>query len=111
MNKCSYLGAFFMDFENNDYLFNSLSILFKIFADPTRLKIIKLLCNNEDLCVLDIANKLQQTQSNISHQLSILKNNNVVKFIRSKKNILYSLSDDHISQIFKIGLEHIMEKI
>ena len=51
--------------------------LFKIFGDPTRVRIIFVLFHQEE-CVRDIAQKLEMTQSAISHQLRILKQSRLV---------------------------------
>lgn len=88
--------------------FNDLSVLFKMFADPTRLKILSLLFK-EEMCVCDISTLLDMTQSAVSHQLSVLRQNRLIKYRRSGKNIYYSLDDEHIQLIFDAGLAHILE--
>ena len=88
--------------------FDDLSNIFKMFADPTRLKILSMLFQHE-LCVCDISALLDMTQSAVSHQLSVLRQNRIIKSRRSGKNIYYSLDDAHIEAIYKIGLEHIEE--
>ena len=85
-----------------------LAEFFKVFADSTRTKILYALMENE-LCVCDIANIVQTTQSAISHQLRILKQSKLVKFRRVGKVIYYSLDDSHIAEILKKGCEHIEE--
>ena len=82
--------------------------LFKGFADPTRVHILYLLAEGE-LCVSDIAEQVELSQSAISHQLRILKQMQLIKFRREGKNILYSLADDHVKTILKMGLEHVLE--
>ena len=82
--------------------------LFKGFADPTRVHILYLLAEPE-LCVSDIAEAVQISQSAISHQLRMLKQMHLIKFRREGKNILYSLADDHVRTILKMGLEHVLE--
>ena len=91
-----------------DGLIYDLAEFFKVFADSTRMKIIYALMENE-LCVCDIANIAQTTQSAISHQLRLLKQAKLVKFRKEGKVVYYSLDDDHISQIVKKGREHIEE--
>ena len=88
--------------------FNELSTLFKMFADPTRLKILSLLFK-EEMCVCDISTILSMTQSAVSHQLSVLRANRLIKYRRSGKNIYYSLDDEHIQMIYDAGLAHILE--
>ncbi|WP_298484128.1 helix-turn-helix transcriptional regulator [uncultured Ruminococcus sp.] len=82
--------------------------LFKIFGDLTRVRIIFVLFRHEE-CVRDIAQKLDMTQSAISHQLRILKQSRLVTSRREGKTIFYSLADSHISSIFGQALEHIQE--
>lgn len=85
-----------------------LAELFKVFGDTTRIKILYVLFENE-MCVCDLAQILNMTQSAISHQLRVLKQNRLVKFRREGKNIIYSLADDHVRSIINQGMEHIAE--
>ena len=85
-----------------------LADLFKVFGDPTRLRILYTLSEGE-LCVCDIADSLSMTQSAISHQLRILKQSRLVKFRREGKTIFYSLLDEHVHSILSQGMEHITE--
>ena len=82
--------------------------LFKGFADPTRVHILTLLQQREELCVTDIAEAVELSQSAISHQLRILKQMHLIKFRREGKNIWYSLADDHVKTILQMGLEHVL---
>ncbi|MGN0998808.1 MAG: ArsR/SmtB family transcription factor [Faecousia sp.] len=82
--------------------------LFKAFGDPTRVQILSHLQQRE-MCVGDIAEAVELSQSAISHQLRILKQMHLIKFRRDGKNILYSLADDHVRTILQMGLEHVME--
>lgn len=85
-----------------------LAEFFKVFGDPTRLKImLALLCS--EMCVYDIANLLGMTQSAISHQLRVLKQMDLVKNRREGKVIYYSPADSHIVSILSQGLDHIEE--
>ena len=85
-----------------------LSEFFKVFADSTRIKILFVLRDGEQ-CVNDIAAALEMSQSSISHQLRVLKQNRLVKFRRDGKTIYYSLADAHVVNILSQGLEHIEE--
>ena len=82
--------------------------LFKAFGDATRVHIMSLLLGQE-LCVGDIAEAVELSQSAISHQLRILKQIHLIKYRRVGKNILYSLADDHVRTILEMGLEHVQE--
>ena len=88
----------------------SIADLFKGFADPTRVHILSLL-QEQELCVTEIAEAVELSQSAISHQLRILKQMHLIKFRRDGKNIWYSLADDHVRTILKMGLEHVAHVI
>ncbi|WP_407414429.1 ArsR/SmtB family transcription factor [Methanobrevibacter sp.] len=88
--------------------YSELSEFFKIFGNPTRLKILSLLAI-EDLCVCDICKALDLNQTTVSNQLRILRANNIVKYQKEGKMARYSLTDLHIEMIYKVGLEHILE--
>lgn len=85
-----------------------LAELFKVFGDSTRIRILYVLFESE-MCVCDIAQVLGMTQSAISHQLRVLKQNQLVKFRREGKTIFYSLADDHVTTIINQGMDHIKE--
>ena len=85
-----------------------LAELFKVFGDSTRIKILYVLFESE-LCVCDIAQLLGMTQSAVSHQLRILKQNKLVKSRREGKSVFYSLADGHVRTIIAQGREHIEE--
>ena len=85
-----------------------LAELFKVFADSTRMKIIYALLE-EELCVCDIANELNMSQSAISHQLRTLKTAKLVKNRKEGKIVYYSLDDEHVKHIFDQGLIHVTE--
>ncbi len=93
----------------NQKEFEELAELFKIFGTPTRLQIMYALVDKEK-CVYDIAEEIGMSQSAISHQLSILKQNRLVKNRREGKTIYYSLLDSHVLTIIDQGLEHIREE-
>ena len=82
--------------------------LFKGFADTTRVRILYELTRGE-LCVTEIAQGVELTQSAVSHQLRLLKQMGLIRFRREGKNILYSLADDHVKTILEMGLEHVLE--
>lgn len=89
-------------------LLYDLAELYKIFGDSTRIKILYVLFESE-MCVCDIAQLLNMTQSAISHQLRILKQSQLVKNRRDGKTVFYSLADGHVRTILDQGMEHIIE--
>lgn len=97
-------------FKEKEDLINFLSQIFKAISDPTRIKIIYVLMKGP-LCVSDISLLLDMSQSSISHQLSLLKNQNLIKVKRLGRRAYYSLDDEHVVSLFKDGLEHAKHKI
>ena len=83
-----------------------LAELFKVFGDSTRIRILFVLFE-EEVSVGDLARILNMTQSAISHQLRILKQNKLVKSRRDGKSVFYSLADDHVRTIIGQGMDHI----
>lgn len=93
--------------DNTDLL-TDLATFYKVFGDPTRLRILFALGVSE-LCVCDIAASLQMTHSAISHQLRILKQSRLVKTRKEGKSVYYRLHDPHVQKILAQGFEHIQE--
>ena len=100
----------FKDFELDYDTLYDLSEFFKEFGDSTRISIIAVLYKEGELCVCDIAAALHATQSAISHQLRILRSAGLVKPRRDGKTVYYTLDDEHVEQIYKVGLTHILHK-
>ena len=96
-----------MQIPDEDTLFD-LAELYKIFGDSSRVKILFSLLSRE-MSVNDIADELSMTQSAISHQLRILKTNRLVKYRREGKSLIYTLADEHVTQILQLGVEHLLE--
>lgn len=92
----------------DEELLYDLADLFKVFADTTRIKILYALMGH-NRCVADIAEIVGATQSAVSHQLRTLKQARLVKFQRDGKNVIYSLSDNHVYTMLAQGMTHICE--
>ena len=85
-----------------------LSDFFKLLGDATRLRIL-FAVDSAPMCVCDIADALGMTKSAVSHQLKVLRQSDLVRYRREGKNVIYSLSDDHVKDIIEKALEHINE--
>jgi ArsR family transcriptional regulator, lead/cadmium/zinc/bismuth-responsive transcriptional repressor len=90
-------------------LLGDLGELFKLFSDPTRLRILGALGGGE-LCVCDIGAVLGASQSAVSHQLALLRAARLVSYRREGKTVFYRLADDHVGSLLKVGLEHASER-
>ncbi|WP_235929902.1 ArsR/SmtB family transcription factor [Chengkuizengella marina] len=98
-------------FNGNDY--NELdketlfivSQTFKALSDPTRIRIIHLLTNQE-YSVNEISEKLGLLQSTVSHQLRFLKNLRLVKYRREGTTMYYSHDDEHVVDLLEQAIIH-----
>ena len=97
-----------VDGKDTEKTVNELAELFKIFGDPTRIRILYAMLDTER-CVNDIAGLLDMSQSSVSHQLRILKASKLVKSRREGKMVFYAPDDDHVRAILNMGMEHVRE--
>ncbi len=88
--------------------FESMTILFQMFSDRTRLKILQHLFEKE-CCVNELVEKLAMSQSAVSHQLASLKKTKLVSSYKVGRNVFYCLADDHIESIFQLAFDHVCE--
>ena len=93
----------------SEEIIQMLSETFKALSDPTRLKML-LALSQEELCGCDLVELLGVTKSAISHQLRILKNMRIVRYRREGKQIFYSLDDDHVKALINQSLSHVEEE-
>lgn len=92
----------------SDDVIYDLAVLFKMFGDPTRAKILECL-QIKQLYVGELAEILDMSISAISHQLRVLRSAKLVKGTKEGKEVKYSLDDDHIAKILECGLSHVNE--
>jgi len=81
------------------------SALLKALADPTRMRIL-LAMKQGELCVCDLSHLLRMSQSAISHQLRVLRDNRLVSWRREGRQVFYRLADRHVEEILEDALEH-----
>ncbi len=108
---CKYNRSIMDKLKNEmptDEVILSLSEVFKVFGDGTRIRILWVLFDRE-ACVYDIAESVGMTQSAVSHQLRVLKQARLVKKRRVGKNTFYSLDDEHVKRIIEQVMIHINE--
>lgn len=93
----------------DDDVLLDLADCFKLFSDSTRLKILYALMEAE-MCVCDISSVLGMSKSSVSHQLQVLKQSNLVKYRKAGRVVYYSLADEHVKTICRMGMEHVLEE-
>lgn len=87
----------------------SVALLFKVIADRNRAMICYALCQEEELCVCDLANIIDSSIATASHHLRTLHKQGIVKYRKDGKLVFYSLDDGHIRQLIQVALEHAKE--
>ncbi|MEK4385710.1 metalloregulator ArsR/SmtB family transcription factor [Solibacillus sp. FSL W7-1464] len=85
---------------------SSVAQLFKALADENRAKISFALCQDDELCVCDIANIIGSSVATASHHLRTLHKQGIVKYRKEGKLAFYSLDDDHIKQLITLALAY-----
>ena len=83
-----------------------LADLFSALSDPTRLRIISVLLDGE-MNVGEIAAQLGMTESAVSHQLRGLRQMRLVRARKNGRQVYYTLDDDHVAKLYRMGLEHV----
>ena len=103
-----YLCVCKMSSSDSDSPIAELADLFRLLGDATRLRIV-LACLNTPIAVNDIADKLNLSNSLVSHHLRLLRAARIVKADRQGKQVFYVAADQHISRVLTDMLEHIAE--
>lgn len=96
-----------LEMPDEERLF-SLANLFKIFSDPTRLRILYALAEGPK-CVADISEAAGVTQGATSHQLRSMKQEHLVDFVRDGKQVIYSLADDRVEDLLRQGEAYLQQ--
>ena len=83
-----------------------LAELFSALSDASRVRIISLLLEGE-MGVGRLAERLNMTESAISHQLRGLRQMHLVRARKAGRQVFYCLDDDHVARLFSLGLDHV----
>jgi ArsR family transcriptional regulator len=92
-----------------DWIVECLSRLFSSISDPTRIRIVYALTENERLNVTDLATYTGLSVSAISHQLRLLRDRALLQAQREGRSVYYSLADEHLRELFRTGVQHAYE--
>ncbi|MGF9711871.1 transcriptional regulator [Paenibacillus sp. JMULE4] len=91
--------------------FQDMAQIFKVLADHTRLKVAYALCDEDELCVCDVANIIGSTMATASHHLRLLRNMGIAKYRKEGKLVFYSLEDEQLKQMIRLAIEHQKEVV
>ena len=109
MKETPMQEEFDMEKELQQEVIQELAEFFKIFGDATRIRILQTLLEGERN-VGDLADVLEMSQSAVSHQLRVLRQNDLVKYRKEGKSVFYSLDDEHIRMVLEQGMTHLRHK-
>ena len=109
MKETPMQEEFDMEKELQQEFIQELEEFFKIFGDATRIRILQTLLEGERN-VGDLADVLEMSQSAVSHQLRVLRQNDLVKYRKEGKTVFYSLDDEHIRMVLEQGMTHLRHK-
>ena len=109
MKETPMQEEFDMEKELQQEFIQELVEFFKIFGDATRIRILQTLLEGERN-VGDLADVLEMSQSAVSHQLRVLRQNDLVKYRKEGKTVFYSLDDEHIRMVLEQGMTHLRHK-
>ncbi len=101
-----HCGLTAQDVIQKDAIADQLAQTYKALGNPTRVKMLMALAENE-LCVHDLAALMGMTHSAVSHQLQLLRNLHIVRYTKSGRHVFYKLDDDHIEDMLQLGLAHV----
>lgn len=94
---------------NEDVVYEATRI-FDALSDYTRFQILSALCA-KSRGVSELKDKCHVTQSAVSHQLRLLRDQGLVSSKRAGQRVIYSLADEHVKTLMKVGLEHAAEAV
>lgn len=95
----------------NVHNFQEMAQMFKVLADPTRLKVAYALCHEDELCVCDVANMIGSTMATASHHLRLLRNMGIAQYRKEGKLVFYSLADEQVKELVRFAIHHQKEAI
>lgn len=84
-----------------------LAEMFRLLGDPTRVRILFALLEAGELCVCDIAEVVETTDTKVSQAMRLLRSAGVVRNRRDGRNIFYRLDDGHVRMLLDLSREHV----
>ena len=108
MSDCSYMQTSDASKTLSADTVEALAETFRILGDPTRVRIVDALAESE-LCVHEIAARVEISESAVSHQLRLMRTMRIVRGRREGRCVYYTLDDQHVLSLFQQGLRHVTE--
>ena len=80
--------------------------LFRTLSDSSRVRIISALTTSE-MSVGQLAEMVDISHSAVSHHMRHLRQMQLVRSRKEGRYVYYNLDDEHVSDLFRCGLEHV----
>ena len=109
MSYCSYMQVSARTQPLQQATVEALAETFRVLGDPTRVRIVDALAGGS-LCVHEISERIDLSESAVSHQLRLMRTMRIVKGRREGRCVYYTLDDQHVLDLFQLGLRHVSEE-
>ncbi|MDP9848060.1 ArsR/SmtB family transcription factor [Streptosporangium lutulentum] len=88
-----------------------LADLFRLLGDPTRAQLLYALLEAGELCVCDLTETVEVSDTAVSHALRLLRTAGIVASRRAGRMIYYRLADAHVRMLLDLSREHLRHEI
>ena len=84
-----------------------LAEMFRLLGDPTRVRILYVLSETDELCVHELAAAVHASETKVSQALRLLRTAGAVRNRRDGRHIHYRLHDDHVRTLLEVSRDHL----
>lgn len=88
--------------------FQTISDIFKLLSDSSRIRIFWLLCHGEE-CVINLSAMMEMSSPAVSHHLKALKAGNLITSERNGKEVYYKAADTEQGKLLHHMIENLMD--
>lgn len=84
-----------------------LAEVFRLLGDPTRARLLYALLEGGEMCVCDLAEAVETSDTSCSHALRLLRTAGIVTARREGRMMFYRLADAHVRMLLDLSREHL----
>ena len=97
----------YMQVSKHELLAAESAALFRLLGDPNRIRILQTLADTDEMCVHEIAEAVDTSETKVSQALRLLRTAGVVRNRRDGRHIHYRLDDDHVRTLLAVTAQHL----
>jgi DNA-binding transcriptional ArsR family regulator len=86
---------------------SELADMFRLLGDPTRVRILFVLSETDEMCVHELAAAVEASETKVSQALRLLRTAGAVRNRRDGRHIHYRLHDDHVRTLLEVSRDHV----